>query len=144
MTVPKRPVELHKGVLVDSVFRYREHNSGTVGQEDFGIDIAEDSLGGAVLAVTRQLPAQGEPTLVFVKDRRNSVRWAYRLADRVSIPPAQQAIEQLSVLPPTSTRCRRATARQNRISLSTGLHKIRQMCYTESSGGRKCGCRSCV
>ena len=112
--------------------------------EDFGTDVAEASFGGAVLAVTLQLTAQGEPTLVFVKDRRSSVRWAYRLAECVSIPPAQQGIEQLSVLPPTSTRCRRATARQNRISLSTGLHKIRQMCYTESSGGRKCGCRSCV
>jgi len=74
MTVPKRPVELRKGVLVDSVFRYQEHNTGTIGQEDFGIDIAEDSFGGAVLAVTLQLTAQGEPTLVFVKDRRTSVR----------------------------------------------------------------------
>jgi len=127
ITVPKRPVELRKGVLVDSVFRYQEHNSGTVGQEDFGIDIAEGSFGGAVLAVTLQLTAQGEPTLVFVKDRRNSVRWAYRLAERVSLPPAQQAIEQLSTFPPTSTRRRRASARRNRISLLTGLHKIRHM-----------------
>jgi len=104
ITVHKRPVELRKGVLVDSVFCYQEHNSGTVGEEDFGIDVAEDSFGGAVLAVTLQLTAQGEPTLVFVKDRRNSVRWAYRLAESTNLPSAQQAIEQLSVLPPTSTR----------------------------------------
>ncbi|MCK4323178.1 MAG: DEAD/DEAH box helicase [Armatimonadetes bacterium] len=106
ISVHKRPVELRKGVLVDSVFRYQEHNSGRVGEEDFGIDIAEGDFGGAVLAVTLQLTAQGEPTLVFVKDRRNSVRWAYRLAERVSLPPAQQAIEQLAALPPTSTRQR--------------------------------------
>ncbi len=143
---PKHPVEPRKGVLVDSVFRYQEHNSSTVGQEDFGIgiDIADASFGGAVLAVTLKLTAQGEPTLVFVKDRRNSVRWAYRLAECVNLPPAQQAIEQLSALPPTSTRRRRATARQNRISRLAGLHKIRQMWYTKSSGGRKGGCRSCV
>jgi len=104
--VHKRPVELRKGVLVDSVFRYQEHNSGTVGQEDFGIDIAEDNFGGAVAAMTLKLTAQGEPTLVFVKDRRNSVRLSYRLAERVSLPPAQQAIEQLSALSPTSTRRR--------------------------------------
>lgn len=85
---PKRPVELRKGVLVGPLFRYQEHNSSTVGQEDFGTDVAETSLGGAVLAVTLQLTAQGEPTLVFVKDRRNSVRWAYRLAERVSLSPA--------------------------------------------------------
>ncbi len=106
ITVHERPVELRKGVLVDSVFRYQEHNSSTIGEEDFGIDIADNSYGGAVLAVTLQLTAQGEPTLVFVKDRRNSVRWAYRLAERVSLPPAQQAIEQLAALPPTSTRRR--------------------------------------
>ncbi len=110
ITVPKRPVELRKGVLVDSVFRYQEHNSGRIGQEDFGIDIAETSFGGAVVAVTHELTAQGEPTLVFVKDRRNSVRLCYRLAERVSLPPAQQAIEQLSALPPTSTRQRQAPA----------------------------------
>ena len=145
--------------------------------EDFGTDVAEASFGGAVLAVTLQLTAQGEPTLVFVKDRRNSVRWAYRLAERMTLPPAQQAIEQLAALPPISTRRRApatnesarsgdlsrrgsllasrriqaadapgllAGARQNRISLPTGLHKIRHMWYTRSSGGRKCGCRSCV
>ncbi len=94
ITEPKRPVELRKGVVVDSIFRYQEHNSGTVGQEDFGIDIAEDSFGGAVLAVTLQLTAQGEPTLVFVKDRRSSVRLCYRLAERLHLPPAQQAIER--------------------------------------------------
>lgn len=144
MTVPKRPVEPRKGVLVDSVFRYQEHNSGRVGEEDFGIDIAEDSLGGAVLAVTRQLTAQGEPTLVFTKDRRSSVRLCYRLAECLHLPPAQQAIEQLAGLPPTSTRRRRAPAYQSQISLLTGLHKIQQMWYTKYSGGRKCGCRSCV
>ena len=144
IAVPKRPVELRKGVLVDSVFRYQEHNSGRIGQEDFGIDIAETSFGEAVVAVTHKLPAQGEPTLVFVKDRRNSVRLCYRLAECVSLPLAQQAIEQLAALPPTTTRCRRAPARQNRISRHARLHKIRRMWYTKSSGGRKCGCRSCV
>jgi len=106
VTVHKRPVELRKGVLVGSVFHYQEHNSRTIGEEDFGIDVAESGFGGAVAAVTLQLTAQGEPTLVFVKDRRNSVRWAYRLAECVGLPPAQQAIEQLSALPPTSTRRR--------------------------------------
>ena len=112
--------------------------------EDLGIDIAEDGFGGAVLAVTLQLTAQGEPTLVFVKDRRNSVRLCYRLAERVNLPPAQQAIEQLFILSPTPTRQHRAPARRNRISLLTGLHKIRHIWYTKPSGGRKCGCRSCV
>jgi len=106
ITVHKRPVELRKGVLVGSVFRYQEHNSGTVGQEDFGIDIAKNSFGGVVLAVTHKLATQGEPTLVFVKDRRSCVQWAYRLAESISLPPAQQAIEQMAALPPTSTRRR--------------------------------------
>ena len=99
--------------------------------EDLGIDIAEDSFGGAVLAVTLQLTAQGEPTLVFVKDRRNSVRWAYRLAERLYLPPGHQATEQLFILSPTPTRRRRAPARQNRIGPTTGLHKIRRMWYTK-------------
>ena len=78
--------------------------------EDLGIDIAEDSFGGAVLAVTLQLTAQGEPTLVFTKDRRSSVRLCYRLAECLHLPPARQTIEQLAGLPPTSTRRRRAPA----------------------------------
>ncbi len=100
ITVHKRLVELRKGVLVGPLFRYQEHNSSMVGQEEFGMDIAETSFGGAVLAVTLQLTAQGEPTLVFVKDRRSSVRLCYRLAERLHLPPAQQTIEQLAALPP--------------------------------------------
>jgi len=169
--VPTKALAEEKYVLFNRPY-------GTIGEEDFGIDVAENSFSGAVLAVTLQLPAQGEPTLVFVKDRRNSVRWAYRLAESTNLPPAQQAIEQLSALPPTSMLQSRAPAtndsvrssdlsgrgillaprriqaanapgllaraRQNRISLPTGLHKIRRMWYTKPSGGRKCGCRSCA
>jgi len=118
-----------RGVLVGPVCRYQEHNTGTIGQEDLGIDIAEANFGGAVLAVTLQLTAQGEPTLVFVKDRRNSVWWAYRLAERLHLPPAQQAIEQLFILSPTPTRRRRDAAHQNRISLPPGCTNPADVVY---------------
>ncbi len=64
---------MHKPVLVGIIFLYREPDSGHIGEEEFGTDIAQADFGGAVVAVTLKLIAQEEPPLVFIKDKRSSV-----------------------------------------------------------------------
>ena len=68
------PVELHKSVLVGILFLYQESDSGHIREEEPGTNIAQADFGGAVGAVTRKLIAQEEPLLVFIKDKRSSVR----------------------------------------------------------------------
>ncbi len=106
IAVHERPVELRKGVVAEGTFRYLEHNSGQVGEEEllWGTDIADCDFGEAVVALACRLTARGEPTMLFLKDKRNSARLSYRLAESTDLPPAQQTSARLAALPPTSTR----------------------------------------
>jgi len=89
----QRPVELRKGVLCKGTFKYREHNSGTVGTEAFA-DMGGSERKEIIVAAAEDLVRRGEQVLVFLADRASTVTCARILADRVSLP-VSAAIEEL-------------------------------------------------
>ncbi len=110
LEVRQRPVELRCGVLAGGVFRYREFNSGQIGEERWGLDLAELSWQEAATHLALWLAEQGEPTLLFLPDRASVVKMALRLAEESSLtyPRAGQemgpAATSLAALPRTATR----------------------------------------
>ncbi|MFH0795424.1 MAG: DEAD/DEAH box helicase, partial [bacterium] len=108
-----RPVELREGVvdLFSGKYRYRSFNSGeegterlmgvgersSVGDEDFG----REGLFALAEAVAGE---HGEQTLLFVPTRHTTRQWARLLAERVNIPPAEEALEELKSFEETHLR----------------------------------------
>lgn len=90
----RRPVELRKGVLCRGTFRYLEHNSATQGTEPF-TDYGSEKRHDLILGVAEELARRGEQVLVFLPDRASTVSFARMLADRVSLPAATEAMEEL-------------------------------------------------
>mgnify|MGYP001212179291 CR=1 FL=1 len=90
----RRPVELRKGVLCRGAFTYREHNSGARGTEEFA-DMGGELPQELLLAAAEDIVRRGEQVLVFVADRASTVLCAQVLADRVSLPSLNDAIEEL-------------------------------------------------
>lgn len=88
-----RPVELRKGVLCRGTFTYREHNGGAVAKEEIGTIETKDPREHLVGAVTAL--AAGEQVLVFVPDRPTSRAHAELLAERLALPGAAAAAEEL-------------------------------------------------
>ena len=92
----KRPLELRKGVLCRGEFRYREHNSGQLGSEAFpniGDGASPDDV---KLAAIEHLVRKGEQVLVFEMTRISSVGTARKLANRLQLPMATEALETLA------------------------------------------------
>lgn len=106
LQIKQRPVELRQGVLADGVFRFREYNTGQVGEEPWGLDTEGRKWGEVAQELALRFAAQGEPTLLFLRDRPSVVRLALRLAEESNLPPARQTMERLEALPPTATRSR--------------------------------------
>jgi len=104
LCVHQRPVELRKGVLAEGIFRYREHNSGRIGEEEIGVDLGELEFADAVVELAGWFAQHHEPTLVFMRDKASAVRLAYRLAEVAGLPPAEQTRKRLSELSATSVR----------------------------------------
>jgi len=98
----RRPVELRKGALCDGVFYYQEHNSGQEAEEEFPTTAGEN--GRTLLRLLAHFASAGEPTLVFVRDKRSSKQLAYRVAQTTAMVPAQRAQERLAHLEPTAMR----------------------------------------
>jgi len=90
----RRPIELRKGVLCQGTFTYVEHNSAKQGTEAF-LDYNSDKRHDLVLGVAEELARRGEQVLVFVPDRISTVSFARMLSDRVSLPAATDAVEEL-------------------------------------------------
>lgn len=97
----ERPVELRKGVLLDGTFHYVEHNGGRAGTETFfpwtsrGAGGRDDRLELAQFAVRHLAQTLKEPTIVFVPDRRSAVLLARKCSPLLSLPPAEEAVEEL-------------------------------------------------
>lgn len=104
LCVHQRPVELRKGVLAEGIFRYQEHNSGQIGQEEIGVDVEGLDFADAVAELSCWFARHHEPTLLFMRDKASTVRLAYRLAEAASLPPAEQTLKHLTRLPSTSVR----------------------------------------
>jgi helicase len=83
----QRPVELRCGVLAGGLFRYREFNTGRLGEERWPLDLAELEWEEAAARLALWLAAQGEPTLVFLPDRPSVVKMALRLAEEGGTSP---------------------------------------------------------
>ncbi len=98
----KRPVELRKGVLCDGKFHYLEHNSGRQGIEEFPATAGAGTE--TLLRLVQHFCRAGEPTLIFTRDKRSSIRLAHMLAQSAGLPAAQQARERLAALPETTVR----------------------------------------
>lgn len=90
----RRPVDLRKGVLCRGLFRYREHNSGAQGLEDFP-DFRSEKREELLLAAVEELVRRGEQVLAFVPDRATTVLFARVLAQRVTLASATAAVEEL-------------------------------------------------
>lgn len=90
----RRPIELRKGVLCKGTFRYLEHNTATQGTEAFA-DAGSDKRPDLVLDTVEDLARRGEQVLVFLPDRVSTVGFARMLSNRVSLPMASDAIEEL-------------------------------------------------
>jgi len=108
-----RPVELREGAvdLSTGIFRYRCFNSGEDGTEQligaegksrFG---DEDFGREGLFALAEALAAgHGEQTLVFVPTRYTTRQWARQLAERMDLPPAEEAIKELESFEETHLR----------------------------------------
>lgn len=105
LVVRKRPVELRQGVWTEGVFRYRGQNSGEVGEERWDLP-EEEGWEGAAGALALHLAARGEPTLLFLRDRRSVLQMALRLSENSPLSPAPETLERLAALPPTALRRR--------------------------------------
>ena len=88
-----RPVDLVRGVAAEGTFCYRSYNSGLDGSEPFvKIEAAEEPFD----AFIQQIKSDAGSTLVFLKSRRETVDYAFRLAAVVGWPEAKRALENLS------------------------------------------------
>jgi helicase len=94
----RRPVELRMGVLCGGDFRWRAcgpQGEGATGPE--GLRGGEGaSWEEAVEQAAAELIAEGEPTLVFVRDRRTAARLALGISGRGVAEPAREAQERLA------------------------------------------------
>jgi helicase len=99
----QRPVELFQGVLWNGVYRFRGHNSGQEGEEKLGWKDNLEPL-ETLFSNLEQLLSQGEQTLVFLKSKAEVESAALLFAQRVKLPQAVQALQQLSESEPTSGR----------------------------------------
>ena len=106
LEVKQRPVELRQGVLTEGVFRFREYNTGQIGEERWEVDPGGLGWEEAAAGLARQFAIQGEPTLLFLPDRPSVVKMALRLAEEAGLPAAEWTQERLRDLPPTAVRDR--------------------------------------
>jgi len=97
----RRPVELRRGVLAGGEFHYL----GADGVEDveYWPELAAQpqALGERMAQVAACLAEREGSTLVFVRDKRSTVRLALALAERARLSAAGRAIEELRHLEPT-------------------------------------------
>ncbi|HOD50245.1 MAG TPA: DEAD/DEAH box helicase [Candidatus Hydrogenedentes bacterium] len=100
----RRPVELRYGVLHEGLFRYRTYNEFSEGQERLIDTDLECSAWETLMENVGAFVAQEEPCLIFVKAKHESRRGAELLAQHLSLPAAEQAIERLQDLENTHSR----------------------------------------
>ncbi len=87
-----RPVDLLRGVAAEGSYRYRSFNDELEGDEPFATPLpGEESFE----AFVHQVGKKQESTLVFLKSRRETVDYAFRLATLTNWSPAESALKAL-------------------------------------------------
>jgi replicative superfamily II helicase len=108
----ERPVELREGVLnqEDGVFRYHQLNADTFGQERL-IHTGRNGHSGdpgptsAVIQAAESIAEnRDESVLIFAPTKRLAREWATTLAERLSLPPAEHALDRITHLESTRDR----------------------------------------
>jgi len=100
----KRPIELRKGIFCRGIFSYREHNSGKEGEETWEEIRGEEEMEMMVPLACFLAGKKKESTLLFLKDKSTVERTARKIGERVSLPPAEEAIEEMRALEETAAR----------------------------------------
>lgn len=98
-----RPVELLQGILLDGRFIYRKHNSQEEGEERL-VDLTSDQPEEVLFSNLEKLVQDGDQILVFLKSKFESELAAQLFAERVRLPPAAGAIEELNELESTTLK----------------------------------------
>jgi len=94
----KRPVELRQGVFFDGKFRYREFNSGSVGEEAW-FPLKSDKEAAQYVETARYLAEdKGEQTIIFLPDKPTTEALAHHLSHALNLPPAAGAIAEMNAL----------------------------------------------
>ncbi|HUS80560.1 MAG TPA: DEAD/DEAH box helicase [Armatimonadota bacterium] len=108
----QRPIELRQGVLEGGVWHYRVRSSGHDGEERWPeLDGGPDDPGERLAQVAAHLARLDGSALVFVPDKRTTVRLAREIASRGRLPAAEATAERLATLEPTqATACLRELA----------------------------------
>jgi len=90
-----RPVELRQGVLLNETFSFRCFNSGEKGTEQMA-PLQDSSPAEILIENVAKLAGDGEQVLVFLKSKSSCVQLATMLAERVSFPSCESAIDELA------------------------------------------------
>lgn len=98
-----RPVELLQGILLEGRFVYRKYNSQEEGEENL-VDLTSDQPQEVLFSNLEKLIQNGEQVLVFLKSKYECEICAQIFAERVKLPPANYAMEELNELEPTTLR----------------------------------------
>ena len=96
----RRPVELRTGYLYDGVFHYRTYNSQETGQEIL-LAQSPSEKPEILIAAVSHLANTGEQSLLFLMDKAKTRSIARHIADKIDLPPAEEALEELSHLEAT-------------------------------------------
>ena len=99
----ERPVELHRGVLLNGRFRYKTYNTGQEGEEEL-VDPGSDDPAEVLLSNVKHMVERGEQVLIFLKAKRDAVRCALKMAETLTLSPASTTLEQLEPLEETALK----------------------------------------
>lgn len=88
----QRPVDLLRGVAAEGSFKFRSFNDGVDGSEPFAKIEAGEEMFDSFAA---QLKEETGSTLVFLKSRKETVDYAFRLAASVGWPEGKKALSKL-------------------------------------------------
>jgi len=100
----KRPVELRQGVFFDGKFRYREFNSGIIGEEEWFPLKSEREAGQYVETAKFLAEDKGEQTIIFLPDKPTTEALAHHLSHALNLPAAAGAIAEMSGLEESVSR----------------------------------------
>ncbi|RLB15709.1 MAG: hypothetical protein DRG35_03745 [Deltaproteobacteria bacterium] len=96
-------MELYEGVLYKGIFHYKTYNTYEKRQESLvSVDTAD--LSKLLLANVIHLANQDEQILVFLPSKRETMVFAKRLTEKLTLPEATDAIRELSILEDTSLK----------------------------------------
>ena len=98
-----RPVELRLGCVSEGVYHYRCFNSGENGTEKFIPGLSGEKR-ITMMTVAQHLAEQDEQSLIFLPDKNSTRSMVWGLDGKISLPPADNAINELKELESSLSR----------------------------------------